>query len=98
PLERPLMLVCANEVEEDILQRRIAATSARAQLVERALGDEHALGDDADTCAEPLHNLHDVRAEEDRRAGSREVAQDITDHARTDRIDALERLVEEKHL
>src|SRR5689334_18572631 len=92
------MLVGADEVEEDILQRGVGFTCARAQLIQRALGDERALRDDADPRAETFHDLHDVRAEEDRRPGPRKVAQDVADDARTDRIDALEWLIEEEHL
>ena len=82
----------AHEIDEDVLEPAPAA-----QLVDRPLGDEVTEVHDTDPIAQPLDHFHHVAREHDRVAGVGEALEHGAQRARRDRIDRLERLVEEEH-
>ncbi len=69
-----------------------------AQLVERALGDQPAAGDDADAVGHALGDFEDVRGHDDGAAGGDALAQHVLDLARGAGVEAGQRLVEDDEL
>src|SRR5208282_6111194 len=75
--------------EESVFQARAAACTAgrvvaavaglAAQLLERALGNELAVGDDADTVGHAFGNFENMRGHDDGAAGERALAQHAFD-------------------
>ena len=83
--------------------RRAAAGGARVvghaprlavQLIERALGDEPAVRDDADAVGHALGDFQDVRGHDDGAASAYALAQHVLDLARGAGIEPGQRLVE----
>ena len=93
------MLVRADEVEEDILQASELASPARARnssSVPSAMSvpcEMMPMRVQSRSTTSMMCELKKIVV-----PVRREVAQDVADDARADRIDALERLVEEEHL
>src|SRR5215813_198861 len=63
---RPL----SDEREERVFEAGAGLAGLAPQLVERALRDQSATGDDADAVGHALGNLEDVRGHDDRGAGA----------------------------
>src|SRR5579884_1902045 len=89
----------ANHVQEDVFEGCILALLCPvAQFLQRTFGHQRSLVDNADACGKALHHLHNMRGEKDGGAMARRIVQDIANDARTDRINALEWLIEEEYL
>ena len=69
---------------------------ARAQFVERAVGDDVAIVDDGDVGAEAFDNFEDVGSKEDGGASGDHVLQHGLEGVGGDGVDAFEGLVEEE--
>src|SRR5262249_18544131 len=95
PVEGGGRFFAADELDEHLFERAVSV-HARAHLLDRSLRDDAAVGDDADVRREPLDDLENVRREEHRAAAADERMQQLLDLARRDRVDALERLVDEE--
>ena len=68
--------------EEDLLQRRAGLAGLLAKLLDGALGDQPAPGDDADAFGEPLGDLQYVRRHDYGTAGSGARLEHVLDLAR----------------
>src|SRR5208282_1560442 len=89
--------------QEGVFQAGAAADAARvmtvvgglaAQLLERAFGDEPAVGDDADAVGHAFGDFENMRGHDDGAAGAGALAQHAFDLPRRAGVEAGERLVE----
>ena len=81
--------------EEGVLQARVALAGLDPQLVERALRDQPAAGDDADAVGHALGDFEDVRGHDHGAAGRDPLAQHVLDLPRRAGVEAGQRLVED---
>src|SRR5579875_3740369 len=91
-------LARANHIQENVFEGRILALlCAVAQFLQRALGYQRALVDNANARGEALHHFHNMRGE-DGSAMARRVVQDIANDTRADGINTLKWLIEKEYL
>ena len=83
--------------QERVFERRGAFAGLAVQLVERALGDQPAAGDDADAVGHALGDFQDMRGHDHGAAVRDALAQHRFDLTRGRGIEAGERLVEDDH-
>src|SRR6266852_6703943 len=84
-----------HQSEEGVLEAGAALAGWAAQLLERALGDETAAGDDADAVGHALGDFEDMRGHDDGAAGAHALAQHGLDLARRAGVEPGQRLVED---
>src|SRR5690242_4023502 len=89
-----------NNLQENVFQGGIfiRTTGHLAQILQRPFRHQATLIDNTYPCTEVLHDLHNMRGKEYSGTMLSQVLQNRTDHTRTDRINALKRLIKEKNL
>src|SRR5580698_5982151 len=86
-------LVLRGEAEKYLFEARMIAAARAAQLIERSLGDQPAVLDDADAVGEALGDLQYVRGQYDRRPLPDAGREQIFDLAGDRGVEAGQRLV-----
>ncbi len=84
----------ATSARKSVFERGRRGAGLHAQFVERALGDQPAIGDDADAVSHAFGDFENMRGHDDGATGSNAFAQHVLDLARRAGIESGQRLVE----
>src|SRR5438105_5770190 len=93
PLRQLAHLGAAGELQEQLLQARVARAMLPPQVVHRALGHDLAVLDDGDAVAHRLGHLERVGAHEHGAAPARELPENVLQQSRRLRVEPDHRLV-----
>ena len=88
-------LFLRDESQEGVLEAGVAGTRSNPQLIQPAVGDEPALGHDADAIGHALGDLQNMGRHDHRAAGADALAQHVLHHARRTGVEAGEGFVQD---